>query len=271
MRYVIIRDDDTNALTPVECLERLYRPFLNRGLPVNLATIPNVRTTTRVPDGSLEGFLMARNDQTPETLPIGSNQKLVKYLRDNPGFNIAQHGFYHDYFEFDRIEPKEIHRRLDEGTRLLLDAGFRKPKTFVAPYDKFSTESLSEVARRFPVLSSGWFELRRLPISWWPEYMVKKVLKRPHWEVGNTVLLSHPGCLLSCHRPYHAMVDEVRKAVQRSKVTVLVTHWWEYFRNNQPDEQFICQLHHAAAYLANAPYIKVVSFDDLVDGQIALN
>ena len=31
MRYVIIRDDDTNALTPVECLERLYRPLLERG------------------------------------------------------------------------------------------------------------------------------------------------------------------------------------------------------------------------------------------------
>jgi hypothetical protein len=44
MRYVILRDDDTNALTPVECLERLYRPFLNLGLPVNLATIPKVRT-----------------------------------------------------------------------------------------------------------------------------------------------------------------------------------------------------------------------------------
>ena len=34
MRYVILRDDDTNALTPVEWLERLYRPFLDRDLPV---------------------------------------------------------------------------------------------------------------------------------------------------------------------------------------------------------------------------------------------
>ena len=32
MRYVIIRDDDTNALTPVECLERLYRPFPGPGV-----------------------------------------------------------------------------------------------------------------------------------------------------------------------------------------------------------------------------------------------
>ena len=29
MHYVILRDDDTNALTPVGCLEQLYRPFLD--------------------------------------------------------------------------------------------------------------------------------------------------------------------------------------------------------------------------------------------------
>ena len=40
MHYVIIRDDDTFAFTPPACLERIYRPFLGRGLPVNLAMIP---------------------------------------------------------------------------------------------------------------------------------------------------------------------------------------------------------------------------------------
>ena len=57
MRYVIIRDDDTNALTPVACLEHLYRPFLDRGLPVNLAAIPDVSTDTRMAQGTLEGYL----------------------------------------------------------------------------------------------------------------------------------------------------------------------------------------------------------------------
>ncbi|EEF63231.1 DUF2334 domain-containing protein [Pedosphaera parvula] len=271
MRYVIVRDDDTNALTPINCLETLYRPFLRRGLPVNLATIPNVRTTTKIPDGRFEGFLMARNGRTPETLPIGSNRQLVGYLRSNPGYNIVQHGLYHDYFEFDCQDQMEVRRRLDDGTRLLMEAGFPKPKTFVAPYDKFSRTSLNEVARRFPVLSSGWFELGRLPLAWWPKYLLKKITKKPHWEVRKTALLSHPGCLLSCHRPYNSMLNEVRKAVQRGRVTVLVTHWWEYFRDNEPDEEFICQLHQTAAYLANAPYIKVISFDELAAGTISLN
>src|SRR6058998_3397825 len=62
MRYVILRDDDTNALTPVECLERLYRPFLDRGLPVNLAAIPKVRTDVTGTHGLLEGYLFGRDD-----------------------------------------------------------------------------------------------------------------------------------------------------------------------------------------------------------------
>ena len=60
MHYVILRDDDTNALTPVECLEQLYRPFLDRSLPVNLAVIPNVRTDTLSTDGVLEKYLLAK-------------------------------------------------------------------------------------------------------------------------------------------------------------------------------------------------------------------
>src|SRR5437870_3824758 len=75
MRYVILRDDDTNALTPVDCLERLYRPFLDRGLPVNLATIAKVRTDTTGAGGALEGYLVARDRfaVTLKTLPSGRN------------------------------------------------------------------------------------------------------------------------------------------------------------------------------------------------------
>src|ERR1051326_8497450 len=101
MRYVIIRDDDTNALTPVECLERLYRPFLDHGLPVNLAVIPDVATDTTVPGGRLEGYLVAKNGVTARTVPIGDHAKLVRYLLDNSGYHVVQHGCHHEYFEFD--------------------------------------------------------------------------------------------------------------------------------------------------------------------------
>lgn len=271
MRYVILRDDDTSALTPVECLERLYRPFLDRNLPVNLAVIPNVATRTTLPDGRPEGFLLAWNGSRDDTVPIASNTELVEYLQSNPGYEVVQHGFRHDYFEFERLVPDEIPLRLDKGTALLREAGFEKPKAFVAPYDKLSRASFQAVAERFPVVSTGWFELRRLPESWWPQYALKKLRKMPHWRVNGTALMSHPGCILSCHRDYGTMLQNVIETVNSRRVTVLVTHWWEYFRDGKPDEAFIGFLHQTAEYLGSEKDIRVMKFSDVARGSVPLN
>lgn len=271
MRYVILRDDDTNALTPVECLERLYRPFLERGLPVNLATIPNVATDTRMANGELEGYLLRRNGHRGATLPIGGNRELVRYLHGNPGYHIVQHGCHHAFMEFERPDRGGIARLLEAGAEQLTDAGFRKPETFVAPYDRLSSPALVEVADRFRVLSTGWFELRRLPYAWWPGYALKKVRRTPHWQRCGTLLLSHPGCLLSYRRDYTTMLERIIERLNAQQVTVLVTHWWEYFRENRPDEPFIACLHETADYLATHPEYRVISFRQLAEGGIRLN
>ena len=275
MKYVIIRDDDTNALTPIEYLERLYRPFLDRGLPVNLATIPNVSTDATWAEGKPELFLMAKRGSVPKTMPIGSNAKLVDYLKSNSGFHILEHGcrqeFVNKTYEFAQENRWDISSRLNEGTRFLIEAGFPKPTTFVAPNDQLSRTSFEEVSKRFRVVSTGWYELSRLPIEWWPKYAVKKLSRSPHWRVGQTILLTHPGCHLSYHRSYNTMIDEIKKSIDSRRVTVLVTHWWEYFRNNTPDERFINVLHETAYYLARCKYLKVISFKDLAEQNIALN
>jgi hypothetical protein len=265
MRYVILRDDDTNALTPVDCLERLYRPFLERGLPVNLATIPNVRTDAVTTEGRPEGFLNGHRSEASR-LPIGSHPTLVRYLRENPGYHVAQHGCDHSLNEFDSEHEEDIGQRLARGTQLLQEAGLAEPKTFVAPYDKLSRVSLRQVAKRFRVISTGWFELGRLPLGWWPAYAWKKILKRPHWRVGRTLLLTHPGCLLSYHRPYATMLVQVKRAISSQGLTVLVTHWWEYFASGAPDDSFIRILHDTADWLATQTDVKVIAFDDLARG-----
>jgi hypothetical protein len=271
MHYVIIRDDDTNALTPVDCLEQLYRPFLERGLPVNLAAIPAVATDARMQDGRPEGFLLKKESASARTLPIGSNRKLVRYLLENPGYHIIQHGCHHDALEFDRPSHAELSQRLEQGTHLLLEAGFPRPQTFVAPYDKLSRAGLEEVAARFRILSTGWYELRRLPYAWWPNYAFKKLRHAPHWRVGHTLLLSHPGCLLSYQRTYSTMLGGILHYLKAQQLTVLVTHWWEYFRDDSPDEAFIDFLHETAFYLATHPELKVISFSDLLSNRIRLN
>lgn len=270
MRYVLLRDDDTNASTPVECLEQLYRPFLDRGFPVNLAVIPDVATNASTPEGAPEGFIR-RNRQETGTIPIGRNRSLVDYLLANPGYHVLQHGCHHDCFEFAREDRQEISQRIARGRRLLVDAGFRRPETFVAPHDRLSRVGFEEVARVFGVLSTGWFELRRLPRSWWPPYLVKRFSGRPHWRVGNTVLLSHPGCLLSCQHPAGGILERIVATLPQRRVTVLVTHWWEYFREGRPDTAFISALHETAEYLSNQTGIRVISFDELREGAIPLN
>jgi hypothetical protein len=321
MRYVIIRDDDTNALTPIECLERLYRPFLERGLPVNLATIPDVTTAAITADGKPEGFLLNKlagswsassncaeevfssnghekvsagvsqleaksvyqrqpvtfsaerepGGKTHATVPIASNPDLVHYLLENPGFHIVQHGLHHDYLEFDRVSSAEVGTKFEQGTRLLVAAGFAQPQAFVAPYDKLSRISLAEGSRRFRILSTGWYELRRLPFGWLPSYALKKAAGKTHWRSGKTILLTHPGCLLSYRRNYNTILNAIVQHVSTHRLTVLVTHWWEYFRDGRPDERFIEVLHEAGNYLAGNREVTVISFEALLSGQVPLN
>jgi hypothetical protein len=269
MRYVILRDDDTNALTPVECLEKLYRPFLARGLPVNLATIPAVRTDARTPEGKREGFLLGAKGDEPATVPLAANTGLTAYLRANAGFQIVQHGCHHDPFEFDSRDRADVVQRLEHGAERLREAGVSPASAFVAPHDKFSPIAYQETARRFRVISSGWFEWRRVPRSWWPQYIWKKMWRRPHWRVGRTRLLSHPGCLLSYTRPPDTILPAIRRVVEQQDVTVLVTHWWEYFRDGRPDDAFIRVLHQTAEYLGSHPDICVTTFDALAQPRMA--
>lgn len=265
MRLVLLRDDDTNALTPVECLETLYRPFLARGLPVNLATIPEVRENARTPDGKREGFLPAQPNPAIESIPLGENRALVNYLQSNPGFHLAQHGCYHDTFEFDQTDRTEIVRRLDRGAMRLREAGFKPVRAFVAPHDKLSAVAYDEVARRFRVISTGWFEWRRLPVAWRPRYLFAKLRGRRHWRVGRTLLMSHPGCLLSYARRPDTILETIQRAIARDEITVLVTHWWEYFAGGKPNEPFIRVLHELADYLAARPDVTVTTFAALAE------
>jgi hypothetical protein len=271
MHYVILRDDDTCAFTPPGCLERLYRPFLGRGLPVTLATIPEVRTDVRTEDGRLEGFLTAGSGPHVPMAPIGLAGELVAYIRSEPGYHIAQHGCHHDTLEFGGSNRSELARRMDRGAHILREAGFEKPSAFVAPYDRLSRVALVEAASRFDVVSTGWFEARRVPLRWGAAYALKKLVHRPHWRAGGKYLLSHPGCLLSFHRPRAAMLESVRQAVDGATLTVIVNHWWEFFREGTADEGLIRILHQMADWLASRPDIRVVSFDDVARGTVPLS
>lgn len=270
MHYVILRDDDTSALTPIGSLERLYRPFHDRNLPVNLAVIPEVRTDVRTPDGRLEGYITSGEPWGQPIAPLAANRGLVDYLLSEPGYQVLLHGCHHDYLEYEDTDSLKLAEKITLGLRRLEEAEMGAPAAFVAPYDRFSRQAYCEVAARFPVISTGWFEASRLPRRWWPAYARAKLLGRPHFRAGRTALMSHPGCLLSYHRPYGEMLQRVRTAVEGSELTVLVTHWWEYFRDGVADEPFIAVLHGVAEWLSKQRDVKVVSFKDVASGAVLI-
>jgi hypothetical protein len=127
------------------------------------------------------------------------------------------------------------------------------------------------VSDRFEVVSTGWYEMRRLPLTWWPRYLVKRCRKAPHWRVANTMLLSHPGCLLSRYRSYQTALSDIQELLRRQRLLVVVTHWWEYFPAGAPDADFIDVLHSVAEWLAQARDVRVLRFSDVATGTIRLN
>ncbi len=268
MRTVLIRDDDVNATTPPERIERLYRPFLARGFPVNLSVIPEVRTDTRLSDGRLEGFLHGPRAGKPGTLPIGENPALVGYLRGEPGYCLAQHGLHHDFpggrFEFDGRDAADLEARITRGLARFDEAGLDRPCAFVAPQDRMSRAAMDLVARRFPVVSGSWYDVRRVPRRWWPSYLLqKKVLRREAFRLGGALFLSHPGCRFRPDRDPEAARRQVLDHVASHDVTVVVLHHWEFFPGDREDPARVRALHALAEDLAATPGQRVVAFTDL--------
>ena len=66
------------------------------------------------------------------------------------------------------------------------------------------------------------------------------------------------------------MLDQIQRTIQERHLTVLVTHWWEFFREGEPDKPFIKVLHQLAEYLANQADLRVISFDDVASQKVVI-
>lgn len=273
MTTVLIRDDDVNATTPPERLDRLYRPFLARGLPVHLSVIPEVRTDTRLPDGRLEGFLHGPRAGEPGTLPLAGNPALVAYLRGEPGYCPAMHGLHHDLpggrFEFDQDDAADLEARVARGLARFEEAGLDRPVAFVAPQDRMSRAAMDLVARRFPLVSGSWYDLRRVPRRWWPSYLLqKKVLRRDRFRLGGALFLGHPGCRFRPDRDPEEARRQVLAQVASHDLAVVVLHHWEFFPEGREDPARVRALHALADDLAGRPGVRVATFWDLVPASL---
>lgn len=269
MKYVLIRDDDTNATTPVAVLERLFRPFFDRDLPVNLAVIPAVATHATDLRGARERFVRSERAGEHGYLPIGGASELVGYLRGEPLLCVVQHGLHHEivdgHYELDREDARDIGERLDRGKALLAQAGLGTPSALVAPQDSFTRAAAREILLRYPIFSAGYFDLSRVPRRWWPWYLyTKKVRKQPHWRTARARLLTHPGCMLSAQRDPRTMLADIEREIDSRELTVVVSHWYEYYdADGRERTAHVDVLHALAERLAARRDVRVTTFDEL--------
>jgi hypothetical protein len=266
-RYVVIRDDDLHAYTPIECLETLYRPFLDRLQVVNLSAIPCVDTTVKLKNGLCEEYLIFNPEKTLPLAPISANPTLVDYVLQNSGYQITQHGYTHLTHEFLSRNRRDLAGRLDRGLAELSKAGFKDVCTFIAPQERLSTEALKEVSKRFALISSHWYEWRQLPVAWLPWYVVKRWNNLAHWRAGKTLLVTHQRTLFARNVDYRAALPELKQRLSTHQVVVLPTHWWEFYERDtlRPNRPMIEAYHAVSAYLAERPDVKVIRFNALID------
>lgn len=233
MTTFLVRDDDPNATTDPAMIERTYAPLLDAGVPIVFATIPEVRLDTRAPDGSRERFLHPDSPDSSACQRMTADSPFAAWLRAHAAqVDVFLHGLSHERVrggtEFGALTQAEALDRLDEGLRVLAGAIDRRPLGFVAPWDALSAGSLRACARRFDLVSTGWVDRKRLPVSAWPAHAVERLTRREALRVGRTWLVRHRGGKINGDtraEDVPAIVDSLGRGAD---VAVIVLHHWMF-------------------------------------------
>lgn len=142
MKFVI-RDDDVNYFSTPADIERWYADMFAEGVPVAFSAIPYVS-----PASDVYPFYPKETARVVEEreYPIGDNQELVNYMKDNPLIEVLQHGTTHEthdgIYEYQApVARKETLRGREELER----AFGTSVSLFVPPHDWIGTSGVYSV------------------------------------------------------------------------------------------------------------------------------
>jgi hypothetical protein len=158
---IIIRDDDVSYFTKPQCLENIYRPLLELGLPINLAVIPIMYTQSYVALRIQDYFALnepvkpVKYDKKYLML-VGENEDLVDFVKQH-NFEVLQHGLMHEKFqkhstfipEFCINNAVELQRRAELGIKILSKTFGKRPRFFVPPWDVLSKQGYDVTSKLF--------------------------------------------------------------------------------------------------------------------------
>ena len=238
MKYILIRDDDVNYFTKIEDLNRVYGFIFERDIPINFAIIPKVDASAKTisndySNDSYEPFIPEEFRGKENRFPINENHKLVKFFKSLKNAEFLLHGFTHKglerNFEFEIEDESVIEEKLNKGSKIFELAFKKKPKTFVAPQDKFSLKSFLAIQQRFETFSLGWIDKTKIPKSFLFKYYLMKLWNNNYIFKDNFLVLQHPGCQFSKFKEINKSSSILDKYLLSHKITVIVVHNWEFF------------------------------------------
>jgi len=241
MTMYLVRDDDANATTEPERLERVYAPLLDAGIPVSFAVIPEVALDTRAPDGARERFLDSSRPDSSTSLPLRWDTPLARWIRANQGqVSVMMHGLSHSRrrsgTEFGALTGCEAADLVARGIDIMVDSLGRCPRAFVAPWDALSKGSLSAATSAFDLVSTGFVDRDRLSPADWAAHAAERVSGSQALPVGHGWVLRHKGCRITGATRASEVGSILDEISANAEICVVVLHHWMFREGPSPHE-----------------------------------
>jgi Uncharacterized protein conserved in bacteria (DUF2334) len=239
MTIFLLRDDDANATTDPQRLERAYAPLLDAGHALNLSVIPEVALDTRAPDGVRERFLSEDSPDDDRVVPLTADAPMARWLRAHR-VNVEPlvHGLTHRRVragtEFGALDEQAAGARMDRGRKLLEAAVHGAVSGFVAPWDAMSNGAIVAASTRFRVLSTSWLDRSKLPVRWWGAHYAERLRKSETLRLGDAWVVRHRGGPIGAELDPSAVASVVDRLAHRAEVCVIVLHHWMFWGSSEP-------------------------------------
>jgi hypothetical protein len=279
LKFIIIRDDDTNFFTPAGFIRQIYQTLLDNQLPFSLSVIPNVRADVyrrhnRISDDSAnspeyEPFIAPSARGEKLNYSVADNKELIDLINQYPQIECLQHGYSHEYFadgttEFTSSDVHEINKKLEKGCHILQTAFKKRPKVLVPPWDTVSHTALSCIQLNYSGLYVAKYPHSILPVSYWPKFLTKKLYKRSFLMFRKLLILDHDGQFLTSGRTPETILSRVEELLDQNDIVQLVNHFWEFFPDWSHGHAYLLRMwKEVLEYLISRQDVRIVSFDEL--------
>jgi len=283
---IIIRDDDVSYFTKPQCLENIYRPLLELGLPINLAVIPIMYTQSYVALRIQDYFALnepvkpVKYDKKYLML-VGENEDLVDFVKQH-NFEVLQHGLMHEKFqkhstfipEFCINNAVELQRRAELGIKILSKTFGKRPRFFVPPWDVLSKQGYDVTSKLFDgVLLASMalsgrrnigklldFFPRHLPFNFIPSFFVYRMKGKNYCIFrGKFLVLEHRGLSIWTNFNEEALFDMFKYFSLKWRNIVIVNHHWLLASN----PKLLDMWYKLVNYILSDDRFNIVSISDL--------